>query len=106
MTPETLTVVAALGGIVLIANGIKALQFLLSPVKKISEVERREVAHEKEAEQRFEEIETALKDQEVTNQTILKALFHLVNHEIDGNGIEGLKKVRDELWVNISERSN
>lgn len=105
MNPETLTVVAALGGIVLLVNGIKAFQFLLSPVKKISEVERREVAHEKDAEERFLKIETALKEQEGTNQTVLKALYHLVNHEIDGNGVDGLKRIRNELWNNISEKN-
>lgn len=35
---------------------------------------------------------------------MLKALFHLVNHSIDGNGIEGLKKVRNELSNSIIER--
>lgn len=34
----------------------------------------------------------------------VKALFHLVNHSIDGNGIEGLKKVRNELSNSIIER--
>lgn len=98
-------VAAVLGGLALLANGLKALQYIFSPVKKISEVDQRELEHEKDSEKRFLEIEDALKEQEEISQTILKALFHLVNHEIDGNGIEGLKAVRNELWSNISGRS-
>ena len=58
----------------------------------------------KEAKEHFEEIDEILQKQEETNQIMLKALFHLVNHSIDGNGIEGLKKVRNELSNSIIER--
>ena len=97
-----------LGGIVLIANAIKAIKEIFSPMKtmqtEITTVKACEEKHEKEAAAHFKEIDEALQTQEATNQTILKALFHLVNHEIDGNGIEGLKKVRNELLNNITER--
>ena len=99
---------AALAGVVLIANAIKACKEIFAPMKnmqtEITEVRESEQAHEKEAETHFKEIDDILQAQEATNQTILRALFHLVNHEIDGNGIEGLKKVRNELLNNITER--
>ena len=80
----------------------------ISPVKDmrtdIAEVKTQEKAHEKEAKEHFEEIDEILQKQEETNQIMLKALFHLVNHSIDGNGIEGLKKVRNELSNSIIER--
>ena len=99
---------AILGGIVLLSNGIKALKDLLSPAtnikNRVSEIEKKEIDHEKDAEGRFDKIEKNLAKQEETNQVVLKALFGLVNHEIDGNGIEKLKKVRNELSDNIIER--
>ena len=99
---------ATLAGVVLIANAVKALKDLFTPMRamqeELTEVRESEQAHEKEAAKHFNEIDDSLQAQEATNQTILRALFHLVNHEIDGNGIEGLKKVRNELLNNITER--
>ena len=60
---------------------------------------------DKEYAAKVEEINTALGKQEQTNQAVLKALVAIVNHEIDGNGIEGLKKARDELSNSIIERN-
>lgn len=99
---------AALAGVVLIANAAKAIKEIFAPMKTmqtdIAAVKKKETDHEKEAAQHFKEIDAVLLKQEATNQTILRALFHLVNHEIDGNGIEGLKNVRTELMENITER--
>ena len=100
-------VTVTLTGIVLIANALKAIKELFSPMRKmqhaIAEVEKNEQSHEKEAESHFNEIDKLLQTQQEITQTILRALFHLVNHEIDGNGVEGLKKVRNELLNNITE---
>ena len=38
-----------------------------------------------------------LKDVEDSNQQILKCLHVIINHEINGNGIDKMKMVRDEL---------
>ena len=42
--------------------------------------------------------------QEITNQAIITGLVALINHEIDGNGIDGLKNARAELLQHIIER--
>ena len=101
-------VTVTMTGIVLIANALKALKEIFSPMRKmqaaIEEVDGNERSHEKESELRFKEIDDVLQSQQEITQTILRALFHLVNHEIDGNGVEGLKKVRNELLNNITER--
>lgn len=101
-------VTVTMTGIVLIANALKALKEIFSPMRKmqatIEEVDENERSHEKESELRFKEIDDVLQSQQEITQTILRALFHLVNHEIDGNGVEGLKKVRNELLNNITER--
>lgn len=98
----------ALGGLALLVGGAKNIEYIISPFKsikkRVTEVENKENAHEKDAEKKFRKIEEIQKKQEETNQIILKALFSLVNHEIDGNGIDRLKKVRDELSTNIIER--
>ena len=96
-------VVSVLGAIILLSNGIKAIRELLTPAtaiaEKVEKLDRRDNAA------KFEEINTALGKQEQTNQAVLKALVAIVNHEIDGNGIEGLKKARDELSNSIIERN-
>lgn len=53
---------------------------------------------------RFDEINTKFARQEVTNQAIITGLVALINHEIDGNGIDGLKNARAELLQHIIER--
>lgn len=69
--------------------------------KEVAEVKRQEQDHEADAERRFTEIKEHQDKQDATNQVILKTLFSLVNHEIDGNGVEKLKKARNELSDNI-----
>ena len=53
---------------------------------------------------RFEEINTKFEQQEATNQAIITGFVALINHEIDGNGIDGLKNARAELLQHIIER--
>ena len=98
-------VVSVLGAIILLANGIKAIRELLTPATAIAEQVEKLDRRDKEYAAKFEEINTAHGKQEQTNQAVLKALVAIVNHEIDGNGIEGLKKARDELSNSIIERN-
>lgn len=98
-------VVSVLGAIILLANGIKAIRELLTPATAIAEKVEKLDRRDKEYAAKFEEINAALGKQEQTNQAVLKALVAIVNHEIDGNGIEGLKKARDELSNSIIERN-
>lgn len=79
-----------LGAIVLIAQGIKAVREIIAPALSILK--------------RFEEVNTKFARQEVTNQAIITGLVALINHEIDGNGIDGLKNARAELLQHIIER--
>ena len=99
---------ATLGGLAVIASGINAIKTIISPMLKVRErvdaLEADEAAHEKDAERQFAKIEKNRARQEETNQIVLKAQFALVNHEIDGNGVETLKAVRKELSDNIIER--
>lgn len=51
----------------------------------------------KEHERKIEEDENRLKEYEDTNQMVLKCLLAIINHEITGNGVERMKKLRDDL---------
>ena len=62
-----------------------------------------EVQHE-QASTRFKRLEDKFERQELTNQAIMDGLVAIINHSIDGNGIEGLKKAREELLHHIIER--
>ena len=45
-----------------------------------------------------------LKEVEESNRLILQSLLVIVNHEISGNGIDGMKKTRDELQEYLVNR--
>ena len=38
-----------------------------------------------------------LKEMETSNKLVLQCLLIIINHDITGNGIEGMKEARDEL---------
>ena len=101
-------VTVTLSGLALLVNGAKNIEYIVSPFKniqnKVKTVENKEKTHEAEARARFEKIEEIQRKQEETNQMMLKALLALINHEIDGNGVDRMKKVRNELTQNIIER--
>lgn len=50
---------------------------------------------------RLKAIEDNQKERKHTDRYMLKALNAMVNHMIDGNGIDKLKEVRDEYQENI-----
>lgn len=41
--------------------------------------------------------EAAIEELEKSNKIILQTLLALINHSIDGNGIEGMKTIRKEI---------
>jgi len=93
-----------LGAIVLIAQGIKAAREIIAPALTMREKLDKVLEHDSNDLKKFEEINVKFKQQEVTNQAIITGLVALINHEIDGNGIDGLKNARAELLQHIIER--
>lgn len=51
----------------------------------------------KEHEEKIKEDENRLEEYEYTNQMVLKCLLAIINHEITGNGVDRMKKLRDDL---------
>lgn len=79
-----------IGGVMAVAAFLK---WALTPFKKIDDHETRIAALEK-----------ANEEQKTTDRYITKALNAIVNHMIDGNGIDKLKEVRDEFQNEIIGR--
>ena len=77
-----------------IIGGITAmgafLKWAMTPFKKIEEHESR-----------ISVLEKAEADRKTTDRYTTKALNAIVNHMIDGNGVDELKKVRDEYQNEI-----
>lgn len=97
-------VASGLGAIVLISQGIKAVKDMLSPAIKMQQRLEAVEEHGKKDSKHFAEIEAKFELQEATNQAMMNGLVAMINHSIDGNGIEGLKKAREELLQRIIER--
>jgi hypothetical protein len=76
-----------LGGITAVAAFLK---WALTPIKQIEDHESR-----------IKVLEAAEVDRKQTDRYTAKALNAIVNHMIDGNGIDKLKEVRDEYQDSI-----
>ncbi len=85
------------GAIVLLGNMFKTVGGWLAPAKKLTET----VA---EHEKKLANDDKRLNQQDSDNQMMLKCLFVLINHDIDGNGIDKLKSTREELQAYITNR--
>lgn len=86
-----------LGALTVFAAGIKAIMYLISPIrtvkKQIDEHETKIVKANKHLSQDKEAIEEL---RELVKDSI-KLSLALVNHEIDGNDIEHMKQLRKEI---------
>ena len=75
--------------------------------KIIKEVRKPSVDLKKEVDEHSRLLESdnkRLKEVEESNRLILQSLLVIVNHEISGNGIDGMKKTRDELQEYLVNR--
>lgn len=84
----------SLSQLIWICGGIMAivafLTWAMKPIRKLDDHELR-----------IKSLENAAKEQKKTDKYITSALNAIVNHMIDGNGIEELKKVRNEFQNEI-----
>ncbi len=71
-----------------------AAVILAKPIKKVVDTIGR---HDKE----IQDLQKAVEENSKDNKTIMAAVLAMVNHMIDGNGIEGLKKVRADLQKDL-----
>ena len=87
----------SLAQVVWLCGGVMAIvavvKWLMTPIKKIDDHEHRITNLEKQEAER-----------KATDRSTTKALNAIVNHMIDGNGIDRLKEVRDEYQNEIINR--
>lgn len=90
-------VAAILGGIVLVTNAAVAMYKWVSPAikakKTIDDHEERLKKIEEHEKENFE----ALKEIKEYQRSQTRAVLSIVNHTIDGNGIEKMRESREEL---------
>jgi len=92
---DKLLVLAA--AIVLLGNMIKTLGAWFNPLKKV-------VDKVDEHETKLTNDDKRITQQENDMQMMLKCMLVLMNHDIDGNGVDKLKSTRDELQEYITNR--
>ena len=84
----------SLSQIIWISGGIMAIvglvTWLMKPIKKLDDHERR-----------ITTLEESVEESKKTDRYITRALNAIVNHMIDGDNIEDLKKVRDEFQSDL-----
>lgn len=92
---DKLLVIAS--AVVLLGNMIKTLGVWLNPIKKL-------VEDVNEHEEKLKRDDKRITQQDSDMQMMLKCMFVLMNHDIDGNGVDKLKSTRDELQEYITNR--
>lgn len=95
------TILAFFGAVSVIAGGVKVITQMLSPFKKLSdridECERRLEKHDG----LFANDKKALDKLQENDKSNTKVIIVLLNHFIDGNGIQKMKELREEIQDRI-----
>lgn len=99
---EIISVILELFGLVaIVAAGVKGIIYLLTPYRqtkqKIEEHEKRLDEHEQYLKNDKEKLEALTQ----LSKDSLRLQLAMVNHAIDGNGIETMKRVREEIQNEI-----
>ena len=89
------------GLVAIVAAGVKGILYLMTPYRetrqKIEEHGQRLDEHEQYLKNDKEKLESLAK----LSKDSLKLQLALINHTIDGNGIEKMKQVRDDIQNEI-----
>ncbi|NCE98410.1 hypothetical protein D1151_04715 [Emergencia sp. 1XD21-10] len=95
------TILALFGALAVVAGGVKVIMQLCSPfrrlIERITECEKRLDAHDTFLGNDKQEI-TDIK--ELTREN-MRVNLALLNHFIDGNGVEKMKELREEIQDRI-----
>lgn len=90
-----------LSAVVLIGGAGAVIWKLLKPVfalvKEFKAFRREYEMDKKETREKIEKLEDHDRNDQATFKGMEKALLSIVNHMIDGNGLEGLKAARNDL---------
>ena len=75
----------------------KVLKPVFALVKEFKAFKREYEMDKKETREKIEKLEDHDRNDQATFKGMEKALLSIVNHMIDGNGLEGLKAARNDL---------
>ena len=95
---------ACMGGLTVLAGGVKVIVGVLSPFK---EIQKRLKQHDEFFKKDLEKITTLEKKAENSDHDtnmLYKTLLAMTDHMITGNGVDKLKKTREELQNYLIDR--
>lgn len=95
MTWETILAVA--GGIVLLGNAGAMIYKWIRPALKVKETVEELDRRSRKDYEAIKELEQTILIIEKTNKIYLRTVLNVMNHMIDGNGVEEMKKTRSEI---------
>lgn len=110
-TPEQiyLGILAIAGFITSVTAAVKIIGDVIKKAKEPDELQNKRIeAVEKHVEEIDERIEALEKQQNRAEEVwvlYMQALFDLINHELDGNHVDQLRKTRDEMQKFIAKNS-
>lgn len=91
------TILWILGGIITIGGATAVISRWLAPFRKMKE----EISSLREEVATLRGYQNGdhdrLKDVETGNEKICKCVLAIINHELTGNSVDGMKKARDEM---------
>lgn len=94
-------VIAAAAGIAAIAKVIEIIAGRISPKRQRERSVEDKLNRDNE---RIMKLEAHMEMQEKTNAVLFRALLAQINHELDGNHVDGLRDSRDEIQRFLTER--
>lgn len=96
-------IMAVLGGIVLLGNVGKVIYSWIAPAlrvkKKVEDLE----AHTKKDYETLQKIETSIETIEKNLRLNMVSQVSILNHMIDSNNIEQMKKTRDQIQERLAD---
>lgn len=95
------TILSVCGGISIIGGAAAVVWKFIRPAalfsKRVKTLEDNAAKHEKDSFEKIKKIEETLDDMENAQRQTMRILLSMLNHEITGNGVDEMKKIRDEL---------
>lgn len=94
-------VVTVCGGVATIGGAVAVLRKMFAPLTNLSKRVEVVEAHDQRDMERFEDINMRMVLQKKESQAMMKALYAIMGHSIDGNSTDDLKKARASLIEHI-----
>lgn len=91
------SVLSICGGISIVGGAVAVIWKFIKPATLIADRVETLERHDKESYKQMEELQKLLAEVQSTQKETIRCLLSMLNHEITGNGVEEMKKIRDEI---------